>query len=475
EAPDGEVPVRQADLVEVYAGGEPLVALAKLVTRRTTHRLWDEDSEPMAEVDDDRVEWSVPSGPRGRFREVEVELGSAGDQAVLEAVEDLLLNAGARPSSGKPKIGVALERAAAAVARVPPAPAAGDAVEDAQPSSAPEVEAPPTEAPATAPAGGAEAAAVVEVEADAGLVGDAEVASDASTRGIAHGAKGPSPTELLQASLRSSLERLVSHDPFVRLGGDEEDVHQARVATRRMRADLSTFAPIVDPGWLAAVSADLKELAGLFGAVRDADVLLMRLEEAVARLPEEEDRAAAAGLCDMLTGQRDEDRTKLLAYMRGPAYVRLVALLRTAAEALPVNPAGVADFHPLELLELRWAKLAKRVRKLGRPPADDDLHQVRIDAKKARYVAESVAPVVGGRATKLARELAGLQGVLGDLHDAVVTREWLRQAALKSDPEQAYAAGQLAAMETAARGDSYKEWPREWKAVRKRAAKLWPR
>src|SRR5206468_825828 len=56
--------------------------------------------------------------------------------------------------------------------------------------------------------------------------GEAESAADFVTRAIA-----------------SSAARLVAHDHVVRLDNEVEGVHQMRVATRRLRSDLQTFAP----------------------------------------------------------------------------------------------------------------------------------------------------------------------------------------------------------------------------------------
>ena len=55
------------------------------------------------------------------------------------------------------------------------------------------------------------------------------------------------PTDVLRAAISRSTARLLAHDPGVRLGGDAEDVHQARVATRRMRSDLRTFRRVARP------------------------------------------------------------------------------------------------------------------------------------------------------------------------------------------------------------------------------------
>ena len=76
-----------------------------------------------------------------------------------------------------------------------------------------------------------------------------------------------------------------------------------------------------------------------------------------------------------------------------------------------------------------WKKLAKAVKALDDPPPDEELHAVRIRAKRCRYAVEAVAPVVGKEAKRIASAVAGLQGVLGDHQDAVVAEGWLREAA----------------------------------------------
>ena len=76
------------------------------------------------------------------------------------------------------------------------------------------------------------------------------------------------------------MQRLLAHDPVVRLDAGEVGVHQARVSIRRLRSDLKTFAPLVDAAWADALRTDLKVVADALGRVRDADVLGVRLEKA---------------------------------------------------------------------------------------------------------------------------------------------------------------------------------------------------
>ena len=86
------------------------------------------------------------------------------------------------------------------------------------------------------------------------------------------------------------------------------------------------------------------------------------------------------------------------------------------------------------LAKQQWRSTVKAVGRLGNQPADEQLHQVRIRAKRLRYMAEVAAPVIRRpedrrAASATARAATALQDVLGELHDAVVSEQWLRDAA----------------------------------------------
>src|ERR1700761_5568349 len=59
---------------------------------------------------------------------------------------------------------------------------------------------------------------------------------------------------------------------------DEEAVHEARVALRRLRSILRTFAALFDRGFASTVRTDLQWFANQLGALRDADVTLTYLD-----------------------------------------------------------------------------------------------------------------------------------------------------------------------------------------------------
>ena len=104
------VPRPLADAVLGLARRRPLVPVAELTTERAVTRLLDAQGRLRAEVADDRVS-SVTLGEESRldhWREVEVELGEAGDEALLAAVGQRLSAAGAGPATHPAKLARAL-------------------------------------------------------------------------------------------------------------------------------------------------------------------------------------------------------------------------------------------------------------------------------------------------------------------------------------------------------------------------------
>src|SRR4029077_9719881 len=108
----------------------------------------------------------------------------------------------------------------------------------------------------------------------------------------------------------------------------------------------------------------------------------------------------------------------------------------------PDDPAR--DVLPA-LVRRPWRQLRRAVAELGEQPEDAALHQVRIRAKRGRYAAEAAIPVFGKAAERFADAVADLQGVLGDLNDAVVAEAWLREAAARAPAAQVLVVGELIA------------------------------
>ena len=84
--------------------------------------------------------------------------------------------------------------------------------------------------------------------------------------------------ELAYAVLRRQLAVVRDKEPGTRLGEDPEELHDMRVATRRMRAALALFAGVL-PVRAQVFREELGWLARMLGAVRDLDVQLEGLAD----------------------------------------------------------------------------------------------------------------------------------------------------------------------------------------------------
>ena len=281
--------------------------------------------------------------------------------------------------------------------------------------------------------------------------------------------------DVVRAAIAAGVERLMRPDPGVRIGADPEAVHQARVATRRLRSDLRTFRTVLDQSWVTATRDELRWVAGALGGVRDGDVLMDRLRRRVVELPAQ-DGPAAQGLLAKLDAELGQARDALLGVLRSRRYLTLVETLVQGANDPPFTEAAALPAGAALPRQVRkpWRRLARAVDELPSQPGDVELHHVRVLAKRARYAAEAVAPVAGRAATRFAEAVAGLQGVLGDLHDAVVAQEWLRTAAGRH-PTRALVAGEILAQERADAASLRDRWRAVWEKAAGKKLRSWMR
>lgn len=287
---------------------------------------------------------------------------------------------------------------------------------------------------------------------------------------LTHPDTGPTALDLVRGAIARSTIRLVAQDPIVRLGEEPEGIHDARVAARRLRSDLRTFRPLLDPAWAEALRAELEWIGGLLGQVRDAEVLRARLQP---RIEAKADTGMASGkvLLDDLEADRLEARGRLLDGLRSARYGALVERLvggarRPRTRGRKVGRPAVA-MGPL--VAGPWRALARGVRRLGPDPDDAALHAVRIKAKRVRYAADAFLPAFGRPARRFGSAARKLQDVLGDHQDAVVAASWLAvRGTTADDPSVAFAAGRLAELELADRDRSREAWPAAWARLERR-------
>ncbi len=386
DSSDGQPPAELLSLVAAVVRGNAVRPVATLRSERTTRVLRDAAGRPVAELVDDVV--SLLDGPpaevAARFRELELELlTDPGDERVAVLAEQVsadLIAAGAVPGEFVAKVVRALGPTAAAPPEVPEPP-----------------EVRPTD--------------------------------PARLAVIGH--------------LRRHVRALRAEDVLVRRGA-EDAVHQMRVAARRLRSGLQVFRPLVDRQWADALRDELRWVAATLGDYRDAEVLLARLERRLDSLPADEPAVAEARtvIRRRLHEQMRVARHASLEMLDSPRYLRLHDALVAAANEPRTTAA--AELPCAQVLTppvgKAYGTLAKKVSRLladeeaglragvGGAP-DEEWHETRIAAKRARYAVDACTPAFRDPAAALGKQLSRVTEVLGEHQDGAVAAQTLHQLA----------------------------------------------
>jgi len=289
--------------------------------------------------------------------------------------------------------------------------------------------------------------------------------------------------EAALAEVHRLLGSWLAHEPGARLGHDPEELHQLRVAARRLDATLSLFKQYL-PAPLVRARKKAKSLLRALGATRDLDVQLAGLDAYCEELPAEE-RQALAPLKERLTIERARARARMLRALDSEATRRWIQTLAatTAEAATPAEAATVAAIMP-KRVRRRFRRLRKAVRRLCADSTMDDYHKVRRRAKQLRYALESGTVMYGKPADELLKALRRMQDKLGAYQDANIARAHLN--ALAADPECAlppatlFHMGRLAEhhalITSQARATVTRTWRkvrgRRWRALRERLGEL---
>ena len=271
----------------------------------------------------------------------------------------------------------------------------------------------------------------------------------------------------LRTMLEEQRTALLAHDPGTRLGEDPENLHQHRVAARRARAFLRATRAHLDPAWERTAADALRTLGESTGPVRDLDVLLEHVGSEIAAL-DPEDREAGTGVIARLDAGRATARRRLAEALDGEAYRFVLTQLR-----MPPRLAEDADGVPLaRVARAEFRRLAKKVERLGKHPAETEIHGLRIALKRARYATELSAPE-GKAARRFLADARVLQDLLGEHQDAVVAERLLRAATVDDErTAAAFVAGRIAERQSSRRARVRERLPAAWKRLRKSGAGL---
>jgi CHAD domain-containing protein len=257
------------------------------------------------------------------------------------------------------------------------------------------------------------------------------------------------PEDPVQRAVAEQVDQLLVWDRAVRADAYDA-VHQMRVITRKIRSllrDAQESLGLADDGAFAWVLDELRELAGVLGVARDAEVLAQRYEQGLDRLPSELVRGPVRER--LVEGAQRRYQTGLrrsLMAMRSQRYFRLLDALEAIAAETPETASG--EETPTVTIDAAYKKVRKAAKAAAQAEqaaesneadhedseehsADEALHRIRKRAKRLRYTASATGE------DEVSKQAKAIQTILGDHQDSVVSREHLLQQA-----DAAHAAGE---------------------------------
>ena len=235
---------------------------------------------------------------------------------------------------------------------------------------------------------------------------------------------------VLRKILTDQFRRFRDQLPGLQLDIDTEFVHQARVATRRMRSALRLFRGAAPESPAAYLEGELKWLGGALGEVRDLDVFLLNLSRfrgQIKHFPGGKKKAFE----NWIERHRRGPLKALGQALESPRYRhferRILQFLERPLPSRPRPPRAMKPLRevaPLLITEKLDAVIAQGRAVLAKPKLKQ-FHLLRIQMKKLRYACEFMGPAYDGALDPFIGRTVEVQDCLGELQDTVFTREFV--------------------------------------------------
>lgn len=224
-------------------------------------------------------------------------------------------------------------------------------------------------------------------------------------------------------------EMILKEGPTIS-GEDIEDLHDMRVATRRMRSAFEVFQKAFKPKIMRRYLKGLRATGRALGSVRDMDVLIEKLDQYVNLLGDEQ-REGIFPLKNSWLQVREKARQALLVYFNSQEYLQFKQefnkFVQMPGEGVIQHSSNLPMAH--SVCEVVPALIYSRMGAVRaydsilNNASDTQLHALRIEFKKLRYAIEYFREVLGGDVSQVIGDLKLVQDHLGNFHDAVVARD----------------------------------------------------
>ncbi|MGB3363610.1 MAG: CHAD domain-containing protein [Thermodesulfobacteriota bacterium] len=220
---------------------------------------------------------------------------------------------------------------------------------------------------------------------------------------------------------------------------DTEFLHDFRVAVRRTRSALSQIKAVFSVEDTIKFKDEFSVIGKATNELRDLDVYLLTEDSYKKMLPEDL-RPGLDPLFDSLSEQREKAKKECADYLRSDSYKKSIRTWEEFLDNSKSDPelAPNSERSVINLAKENIWKKYSRVIKLGKRihanTPDPEVHSLRIEGKKLRYLLEFFASLFPEDEMKVViKHLKKLQDNLGDFNDLYVQQQSLKKFLSQTD------------------------------------------
>ena len=227
------------------------------------------------------------------------------------------------------------------------------------------------------------------------------------------------PSAPVLVRLLERRTRALKRQLAVAVAGKDTGVHQARVASRRLREALPVLTEGLQHTKAGKANRKIRRLTQALGTVRELDVTLHLIDELAERpaIP----RTALAEVRALVIEEREQRRAVMLERLEHVDVAKLARRLEAVRQSLMAPTASHAWRSALAgRITRRARRLERAIHAAGHIYEPEGLHDVRIAAKKLRYALEIADESGAAPGREALRTIKRVQDTLGRLHDLQV-------------------------------------------------------
>jgi CHAD domain-containing protein len=227
-------------------------------------------------------------------------------------------------------------------------------------------------------------------------------------------------------SIHPNLESLTSCAQKIIKRKDIEDIHDLRVASRRIRTCLTVFFSYLPKKKVESWQREIRSITKLFGQVRDLDVQIDLLDQLSEKIPDPSILPGLKRIRLRLNQKREKRQGGINDLCQSVLKSDILSEMKTWVESV-MSVSENTNIYSLDLFQLGYENIQSRLDNflfyevfLFDPSRIEELHQMRIAAKRLRYTLEVFSNIYDSKVDDALEITRKSQQYLGNIHDCDV-------------------------------------------------------